>query len=87
AGAAILARMCLDRRIAPDLLVAINGALTPFPGVANILFPSIARVLFLTPLTPKLFAWSADRAAVRRLIDGTGSRLDPQGLDLYRRLL
>ncbi|CAO4165277.1 alpha/beta fold hydrolase BchO [Methylorubrum populi] len=86
AGAAILARMCLDRRIAPDLLVAINGALTPFPGVANILFPSIARVLFLNPITPKVFAWSADRAAVRRLIDGTGSRLDPQGLDLYRRL-
>ncbi|MFC6388854.1 alpha/beta fold hydrolase BchO [Methylorubrum zatmanii] len=86
AGAAILARMCLDRRIAPDLLVAINGALTPFPGIANILFPSIARVLFLNPITPKVFAWSADRAAVRRLIDGTGSRLDPQGLDLYRRL-
>ncbi|MBD8909752.1 alpha/beta fold hydrolase, partial [Methylorubrum zatmanii] len=76
----------LDRRIAPDLLVAINGALTPFPGIANILFPSIARVLFLNPITPKVFAWSADRAAVRRLIDGTGSRLDPQGLDLYRRL-
>lgn len=86
AGAAVLARMCLDRRIAPDLLVAINGALTPFPGLANILFPGIARVLFLNPVTPKVFAWGADRAAVRRLIDGTGSRLDPQGLDLYRRL-
>ena len=86
AGAAVLARMCLDRRIAPDLLVAINGALTPFPGLANILFPGIARVLFLNPVTPKVFAWGADRAAVRRLIDGTGSRLDPQGLELYRRL-
>lgn len=86
AGAAVLARMCLDRRIAPDLLVAINGALTPFPGVASFLFPGIARMLFLNPVTPKFFAWSADRAAVRRLIDGTGSRLDPQGLDLYRRL-
>ncbi|MEH3116844.1 MAG: alpha/beta fold hydrolase [Methylorubrum populi] len=86
AGAALLARMCLDRRIAPDLLVALNGALTPFPGVASILFPGIARMLFLNPVTPKFFAWGADRAAVRRLIDGTGSRLDPQGLDLYRRL-
>ncbi len=86
AGAAVLARMCLDRRIDPDLLVALNGALTPFPGVASFLFPGIARMLFLNPVTPKVFAWSADRAAVRRLIDGTGSRLDPQGLDLYRRL-
>lgn len=86
AGAAVLARMCLDRRIDLSLLVALNGALTPFPGVASFLFPGIARMLFLNPVTPKVFAWSADRAAVRRLIDGTGSRLDPQGLDLYRRL-
>lgn len=86
AGAAVLARMCLDRRIAPSLLVALNGALTPFPGVANFLFPSMARMLFVNPVTPKIFAWSADRAAVRRLIDGTGSRLDQHGLDLYRRL-
>ncbi len=86
AGAAILARMCLDRRIAPGLLVALNGALTPFPGAASFLFPSLARVLFLNPVTPRIFAWSADRPAVRRLIDGTGSRLDAQGLDLYRRL-
>ncbi len=87
AGAAVLARMCLDRRITPDLLVALNGALTPFPGVASFLFPSMARMLFLNPVTPRLFAWSADKAAVRRLLDGTGSRLDQPGLDLYRRLL
>ncbi|SFL65095.1 alpha/beta fold hydrolase BchO [Methylorubrum salsuginis] len=86
AGAAVLARMCLDRRIAPDLLVALNGALTPFPGLASVLFPSMARLLFVNPVTPKIFAWSADKAAVRRLIDGTGSRLDQAGLDLYRRL-
>ncbi len=79
AGAAVLARMCLDKRIAPGLLVALNGALTPFPGVASVLFPSMARLLFVNPVTPKIFAWSADKAAVRRLIDGTGSRLDQPG--------
>ena len=86
AGAAVLARMCLDGSIAPRLLVAFNGALAPLPGAANLLFPSMARLLFLNPFTPRIFAWTADRAAVRRLIEGTGSRLDPQGLDLYRRL-
>ena len=86
AGAAILARMCLDGRLAPTLLVALNGALKPFPGLASILFPSMARMLFLNRMTPKIFAWTADRAAVQRLIQGTGSRLDPAGLDLYRRL-
>ncbi len=86
AGAAVLARMCLDGTVTPRLLAAFNGALAPLPGAANLLFPSMARLLFLNPFTPRVFAWTADRAAVRRLIEGTGSRLDPHGLDLYRRL-
>ncbi|MCJ2123361.1 alpha/beta fold hydrolase BchO [Methylobacterium sp. J-077] len=86
AGAAVLARMCLDGAIAPRLLVAFNGALAPLPGAASLLFPGMARLLFLNPFTPKIFAWTADRSAAKRLIEGTGSRLDPQGVDLYRRL-
>ncbi|GEP02022.1 alpha/beta fold hydrolase BchO [Methylobacterium oxalidis] len=86
AGAAILARACLDGGLAPRLLVALNGALKPFPGMAGLVFPGMARMLFLNPVTPRIFAWSADRAAVERLIRGTGSRLDGDGLDLYRRL-
>jgi magnesium chelatase accessory protein len=86
AGAAVLARMCLDGTLAPRLLVALNGALAPLPGAASILFPSMARLLFLNPFTPRIFAWTADRSAARRLIEGTGSRLDPEGVELYRRL-
>ncbi|GJE51138.1 2-succinyl-6-hydroxy-2, 4-cyclohexadiene-1-carboxylate synthase [Methylobacterium tardum] len=86
AGAAVLARMCLDGSIAPRLLAAFNGALAPLPGAASLLFPSMARLLFLNPFTPKIFAWTADRSAAKRLIEGTGSRLDPAGVDLYRRL-
>ena len=86
AGAAVLCRMCLDGAIDPGLLVAFNGALKPFPGPAAFLFPTMARMLFLNPVTPRFFAWTADRAAVQRLIDGTGSRLDREGLDLYKRL-
>nr|WP_042672391.1 alpha/beta fold hydrolase BchO [Methylobacterium sp. B34] len=86
AGAAVLARMCLDGAIAPRLLAAFNGALAPLPGAANLLFPSMARLLFLNPFTPRIFAWTADRSAAKRLIEGTGSRLDPEGVDLYRRL-
>ncbi len=33
AGAAIGARMCLDAAMRPDLLVSLNGALLPMPGV------------------------------------------------------
>lgn len=85
AGAAILVRLCLDG-LNPRVLVALNGALTPFPGLASVLFPGLARMLFLNPITPRIFAWTADRPAVERLIRGTGSRVDARSLELYRRL-
>ena len=86
AGAAILARMSLDRLIAPKLIVGLNGAFMPFDGWAGRLFPPMAKVLFLNPFAPRLFAASADRFAVERLLRGTGSTIDRRGVDLYARL-
>lgn len=87
AGAAILIRMTLDGRIAPRALVSLNGALQPFRGLASKLFPTAAKLLFLNPLTPRLFAKSAeDLRRVEKLIGDTGSRLDPVGLNFYARL-
>lgn len=87
AGAAVMARMCLDGGIAPATLVSLNGAFRPFRGGASGIFTSMAQLLFLNPLTPRLFAWRAsDRRVVERLIAGTGSKLTPAGLDLYREL-
>jgi magnesium chelatase accessory protein len=88
AGAAVLARMCLDGLIAPRTLVSLNGALLPLRGLAGHFFSPIAKLLAASPLVPRLFAWrAADRAAVERLIRGTGSTLDPEGIELYARLL
>jgi magnesium chelatase accessory protein len=88
AGAAVLARMCLDGRIAPRALVGLNGALLPPSGWAGLFFPPTARLLAWNPLIPHLVAWrAADPAAVRRLIDSTGSRLDERGAALYQRLV
>jgi len=86
AGAAILARMCIDRAIEPKILVGLNGALLPFEGMAGLIMPSMAKLLFLNPFAPRLFAWTADRAAVSRLLRGTGSSIEPKGVDLYARL-
>ena len=87
AGAAIGLRMVLDGSIAPAALIALNGALLPFRGVASQLFPSLARLLVLNPLVPRLFAWRAGSAtAVESLLGGTGSQLDARGLALYQRL-
>lgn len=88
AGAAILCRMALDGRIAPRRIVSINGALLPLAGAAGVLFSPIAKLLAASALVPRLIAWRAgDKAAVERVIAGTGSRLDAVGLDLYARLV
>lgn len=87
AGAAILARMCLDGRIAPERLVSLNGAFLPFRGVAGQLFSPLAKLVAGTSVVPRLFAWrAAEPAVVARLVRGTGSTLDATGLDLYGRL-
>jgi magnesium chelatase accessory protein len=88
AGAAILARMCLDARIAPRLFVSLNGAFMPFGGAAHHLLSPLAQLLVMNPLVPRVFAWQASHAgAVERLILNTGSRIDPQGIALYRKLV
>lgn len=88
AGAAILARMCLDGRIAPRLLVAVNGAFMPFGGVASHLFSPLAKLLVMNPLVPRAFAWQASNVgSVERLLANTGSTIDPQGVALYRKLV
>ncbi len=88
AGAAILARMCLDDRIAPQLLVSLNGAFMPFGGAAGHLFSPLAKLLILNPLVPKFFAWQASSPnAVERLIEGTGSAIGQDGIAQYRKLV
>lgn len=88
AGAAILIRMCLDRAIEPRALMSINGAILPLGGFAGQFFSPLAKLLATNPLVPRLFAWRAgDSAVVQRLIDGTGSKIDPVGLALYGRLI
>lgn len=85
AGAAILVQMALEKMIEPKLIVGINAALRPIRGAA--LFSPLAKLLFLNPFTPKIFAWRAQGPdATRRLLDGTGSRLDERGVELYERL-
>jgi magnesium chelatase accessory protein len=87
AGAAILCRMALDRRLQATAILSLNGALLPFGGFASQLFPAMARLLFLNPFVPSFFSWRAnDLHTVRRLITGTGSEIDDNGLALYARL-
>ncbi len=83
AGAAIALRMALTR---PRPVLALNPALQNFEGVAGWLFPMLAKVLSMNPLSAALFTAGATPAKVRRLVEGTGSTLGPEGLTLYHRL-
>lgn len=86
AGAALALRLWeLGLRPAKGL-VGINAALGEFRGVAGWLFPLLARALAVTPLSAGVFASTATRSTVRRLITGTGSALPPAGLELYYKL-
>jgi magnesium chelatase accessory protein len=88
AGAAVALRLALDGGARPGAILALNGALAPFRGVAGVLFPPLAKVLALNPLTGTVFAGAAGApGAVRGLIAGTGSAIDPEGLALYERLI
>ena len=88
AGAAILARMCLDGAIAPAGLVSLNGAFVPFAGPGGSLFAPLARLLVGLPGLPQLFVWRArDQKVIDRLLSGTGSRLDAAGVGFYTRLI
>lgn len=87
AGAAILVRMCLDGAIRPDAIISLNGALMPFRGVASKVFSPMAKLLFINPLVPRIFAWRAGGvSSVERLIESTGSAIDAEGVELYARL-
>ncbi|MGI9217346.1 MAG: alpha/beta fold hydrolase BchO [Hydrogenophaga sp.] len=88
AGAAVALRMALDGLIHPRLLVGLNAALLPLGGLAGQLFAPAAKLMASAPFVPRLFAWHAQTpAALQRLLDSTGSTLDREGTELYRRLV
>jgi magnesium chelatase accessory protein len=88
AGAAVLARMCLDGAIDPACLVSLNGALLPLRGLTRQFFSPAAKVLAAVPVVPRLFArQAASPGAAERLIRQTGSTPPPGYVEGYRRLL
>ncbi|OYW21536.1 MULTISPECIES: alpha/beta fold hydrolase BchO [unclassified Sphingomonas] len=88
AGAAIAARMVLDGLVAPTGVIGLNAALQPFPGLAAKMFPTLARMLFVNPFAPHIFAGIARQRgeAGRFLARSTGSKIDAAGADFYGRL-
>ncbi len=90
AGAALAVQMAADPDRPRDIahIVGVNAALSGFDGAAGWLFPMAARALTLTPgVTRALARLARSEGRVERLLEATGSRLDPEGIARYRRLL
>jgi len=87
AGAALALELARFLAPGPRAVVTINAALGHFRGVAGWLFPMLARLLALSPLVPPVFARTTGAAQVARLLAGTGSEIDAEGVALYARLI
>lgn len=88
AGAAILIQLCLEAKIAPRGLISLNGALMPWRGLPSHVFSPAAKLFSANSLFARYFAWRAgDRKVIERLVASTGSKLEPAGVDFYRRLV
>lgn len=88
AGVAVALRMMLDKLVDATTVVGLSPALLPFPGLAAKLFPTMAKLLFLNPFAPHIFARMAGptREVARFMLKSTGSTLDSDGVDYYARL-
>lgn len=88
AGAAVAIRMAVDGIVDPAAIIGLAAAVLPFPGLAARLFPALARMLFVNPLAPHLFARMArvPGETARFLARSTGSHVDVQGVRCYERL-
>lgn len=87
AGAAVAIQMTVSRQIAPRAIVSLNGALLPLSGMAGQIFAPLAKLLTAMPFVSDLFSRRArDPQAIDRMIEQTGSNIDEQGKELYRRL-
>ncbi len=88
AGTAIALRLAQDGMTQAPI-VGFNPALTPFPGLAAQLFPAMAKLLFVNPFAPRIFAQMArvPGETERFLKRSTGSRIDAAGIRGYETLL
>lgn len=86
AGAALALRL-LQSSLDRIPLVAVNPALTPFKGLAGVLFPIAARVVALSPIMAKMLKRKmSGPGQVVSLMETTGSKISPEGLNLYAKL-
>lgn len=88
AGGAIALEMTRKGLISPKRIVILNGALEDFKGAAGVIFPVIAKMLVLNPLTGMfLSSGPQSLSQARSVIKSTGSTLPEALLKPYAHLI
>lgn len=83
-----LSRRLTTKLVETPRVIGLNAALDRFEGVAGWLFPMLAKMLALNPLTAMAFAAGGARAGrAQTVISSTGSSLSDEGLSYYSTLL
>ena len=86
AGAAILVEMVHAKYLDPASIISFNGAFSPIAGFVGQFFSPLAKAVASLGFLQKIFATMADRSAIERLLNETGSHIDDRGTRLYQRL-
>ena len=86
AGAVVALEMIDQALITPQRLVSFNGAFFPIAGPVGQFFSPLAKLIASFGFLNGIFSKLVDRAAVERLLDSTGSKIDARGVDFYARL-
>jgi len=88
AGGAISLELSRQGLLLPRHLVIVNGALENFRGTAGWLFPVMAKMLALNPLTGLLIAQGGrSMGQVRSILSSAGTELEEDGLSRYAHLI
>lgn len=88
AGGAIALEMTRRGLISPKQIIIINGALEDFKGAAGVIFPVIAKILVLNPLTGMfLSSGPQSLSQARAVIKSTGTELPDALLKPYAQLI
>ncbi|WMS42121.1 alpha/beta fold hydrolase [Acuticoccus sp. MNP-M23] len=86
AGAAVAVQMAIAGDAAPAHVIGFNASLKPFAGAAAPIFSTLAKILFVNPMTPRLFAAGASKKRIDKLLADTGSQVSAEGAAYYRTL-
>lgn len=86
AGAAVLLHMAQAKLCTPNKIIGINAALKPIEG--NALLGPLAKMLFVNPLTPRIFALQARYTqTASNLLAATNSTINDEARACYRALM